>query len=126
MRDAAGTLRIVGGAGVDEGVEAKDGGFGALADDEGQSIWQDSDGRTFFEACKVLCLRSADKSDHTESDRCNSNLRSCQNSPPETFLLRTPLYRSAEPVSSGSGRIFGSLFDAFGTRFASSRSLLPP
>jgi len=33
--EAAGSLRVVSRAGVDEGVEAEDGGFGALEDDEG-------------------------------------------------------------------------------------------
>ena len=54
--DAAGAVGIVGGACVDEGVEAEDGGFGALADDEGEAVGEDFDGGALFKACEVLCF----------------------------------------------------------------------
>jgi hypothetical protein len=42
-------LGVVGGAGVDEGVEAEDGGFVALGEDEGEAVGEDFDGGAFFE-----------------------------------------------------------------------------
>ena len=50
---------IVGGAGVDEGVIAEDGGFGALANDEGEAVGEDLDGGSFFEAGHVLAAGGA-------------------------------------------------------------------
>jgi len=54
VSEATIALGVVGGSGVDEGVEAEDGGFGALADDEGESVGQDLDVGSFLEAGKVL------------------------------------------------------------------------
>ena len=52
---AAGALGIVGGAGVDLGIEAEDGGFGPLADEQGEAVGEDLDGGALFKAGEVLC-----------------------------------------------------------------------
>jgi hypothetical protein len=44
---------VVGGAGVDEGVEAEDGGFMALGDDERKTVGQDFDGGALLEGSLV-------------------------------------------------------------------------
>jgi hypothetical protein len=54
MGEAAIALRIIGGAGVDEGIEAEDWGFGPLTDDEGKAVRQDLYVSAFFEAGKIL------------------------------------------------------------------------
>ncbi len=51
--------RVVGGAGVDEGVEAEDGGFGALADDQRQAVRQYLYCCSFFKAGQVLSVSCA-------------------------------------------------------------------
>ncbi len=55
--EAAGTLGVVGRACVDQRVEAEDGGFGALADDEGEAVGKNFYGGPFFEAREILRLR---------------------------------------------------------------------
>ena len=85
--EAAGALRIVGRAGVDERVEAEDGGLGALADDEGQAVRQDFDGGAFFEAREILRLCRANKGNDTEND-CGKSTFYVHQGPPEAFQPR--------------------------------------
>jgi hypothetical protein len=54
--EAAGALGVVGGACVDEGVEAEDGRFGALADDERKAVRKNFYCGALFEACEILRL----------------------------------------------------------------------
>ena len=84
VSEAAGALGVVGRAGVDQRVEAEDGGLGALADDERQTVGQDLDRGAFFEAREVLRLRRATRRrSHTER-------------PPQFYFLLAPKLSSRD------------------------------
>src|SRR6202041_2355323 len=83
VSETACTLRIVGRARVDQRIEAEDGSFGALTDDQRQTIRQDFDGGSFLETREILCLCHPTKSNRTESDCRNATFYSHQSRPPQ-------------------------------------------
>ncbi len=105
VREATGALRIIGGTGVDEGVEAEDGGFGALKDHEGQAVGQDFDRGALFKACEILRVCCAEKGDCAQCECGDSISYLHQSCPPESLRPKVQLYRNDEPGPIGVGQM---------------------
>ena len=76
--EAAGALRVVRRAGVDQRVEAEDRSLGPLADDQREAVGQDLDGGALLEAGEILRLCPTCQSYRNGYDRCNPTSYSYQ------------------------------------------------